>query len=223
MKLIISLVLLSINSFSFAQTIERQVIASAGGSYDDSIQISWTIGETITSFLAADVSLAQGFQQDTATTVQLPLQLLTFTSTPVNSLPLPQTLVYHRAVEPVCLACEDQEDMLSFDQSESTSTEQSNHQIPNALARTAQMQLSLTVYPNPSAGYLTVKVDTGIAEFPDQAMCLIVDNQGKQVYAQPMTAASQSLNLSSFPAGSYQLQVRLTPTSFKHQSFIIIK
>ncbi|MFK8102826.1 MAG: T9SS type A sorting domain-containing protein [Saprospiraceae bacterium] len=221
MRIITSLILLSISSFSFAQSVERQVIASAGDSYNNTIQVEFTIGETITTFIAADVSLAQGFQQDTATTMQLPLQLLTVPSTQVNSLPLPQALAFNRVIEPICLTCT--EAIYSVDQLESVSAEQSNSQESASLLRTEQVQLSLSVYPNPSSGILNVKLETGVTEFPSQASCFIFDHQGKQVYAQPMTGSLQTLNLTPFPAGVYQLQVRLTPTTFKHQTFIITK
>lgn len=47
-----------------AQSIERQVIASGGGSFSGSVLVDWTIGETVVATATTgSVILTQGFQQ----------------------------------------------------------------------------------------------------------------------------------------------------------------
>lgn len=56
-----------------AQNADQQVIASAGGHYEDSeIQVSWTLGETVISTIeSTDYTLTQGFHQPTYTVTEI--------------------------------------------------------------------------------------------------------------------------------------------------------
>ncbi len=50
-----------------AQSLERQVIGSTGGSFSGAVQVDWTVGETvIATATAGSVILTQGFQQPPA-------------------------------------------------------------------------------------------------------------------------------------------------------------
>ncbi len=67
-----------------AQSIERQVIGSAGGSFSGSFQVDWTAGETVVSTVTAgSVMLTQGFHQppeapNAVRMVQAPVNLTAF-------------------------------------------------------------------------------------------------------------------------------------------------
>jgi Secretion system C-terminal sorting domain len=81
------------SSTSFAQSIERQVIGSAGGSFSGTFQLDWTAGETVTNTASSgSVILTQGFQQPPAVpnaikSISTPMQLKVYpvpTSNEVN-------------------------------------------------------------------------------------------------------------------------------------------
>lgn len=65
MKNLIILLAIVLPTMVFAQSIERQVIGSAGGSATTaSLQVSYTIGETVTSTgTSSNIIITQGFQQ----------------------------------------------------------------------------------------------------------------------------------------------------------------
>lgn len=68
-QIILTVLLLSAGYAVQAQSIERQVIGSAGGSYSGSFQVDWTAGETVTTTASAgSVILTQGFQQPASST-----------------------------------------------------------------------------------------------------------------------------------------------------------
>ena len=64
-KFILSFLCLVVTYCSFAQTISRKVIASAGSSYEGAdLQVGYTVGETfITTIANGNLMLTQGFQQ----------------------------------------------------------------------------------------------------------------------------------------------------------------
>lgn len=60
-----------------AQSIERSVLATAGNFSNDNIQMSWTIGESITeTYTTGTVKLTQGFQQEESLLTQVPIELI---------------------------------------------------------------------------------------------------------------------------------------------------
>ncbi|MDC7240182.1 MAG: T9SS type A sorting domain-containing protein [Spirochaetales bacterium] len=65
MKRIYILILLVIPIYSLGQSIDRQVVSTAGGTFESSsISISWTLGElAIGTFSVGDIMLTQGFHQ----------------------------------------------------------------------------------------------------------------------------------------------------------------
>lgn len=66
-KFLITGLLLLFCTAAGAQSVERQVIGSAGGSFSGSFSLDWTAGETvITTGTAGSVVLNQGFQQPPA-------------------------------------------------------------------------------------------------------------------------------------------------------------
>ena len=86
--LTLSLVLLSF--WSFAQSIDPSVIATAGNYVETgNIAISYTVGQTVTATLSNGGTLTQGFQQDNYTIVEIPEQSSQAFS--VNIYPIPAT------------------------------------------------------------------------------------------------------------------------------------
>jgi len=64
MKYCLSLFLLSAFHFLSAQSVERQLSATAGGSFSGTFQMDWSIGETVvTTGAVGSVLLNQGFHQ----------------------------------------------------------------------------------------------------------------------------------------------------------------
>lgn len=65
MKNTLTLAIIALSAVSAAaQSIERQVIASGGGSFSGSMLVDWTIGETVVATATTgSVILTQGFQQ----------------------------------------------------------------------------------------------------------------------------------------------------------------
>jgi len=63
-KIYILLTIMGAYSSVNAQSIERQVIGSAGGSFSGAVQVDWTVGETVVATATGGSSiLTQGFHQ----------------------------------------------------------------------------------------------------------------------------------------------------------------
>ena len=92
----INLVMASILLISsgFAQDIDRQVVANAGGfTTTSTVQLSYTLGETVIEYLSTpEAILSQGFQQENAETVSLQdlegteFQLIAYPNPFINSI-----------------------------------------------------------------------------------------------------------------------------------------
>ncbi len=79
-----------LNLYSFSQSIDPSVIATAGNYVENgNVAISYTVGQTVTATLINGGTLTQGFQQDSYTIVEIPEQSSQAFS--VNIYPVPAT------------------------------------------------------------------------------------------------------------------------------------
>lgn len=82
-----------------------------------------------------------------------------------------------------------------------------------------KLNISLSVFPNPTADNLTLKVN----EFNnEQLLYQLYDTQGKLLSSKELTAVQTQINMSDLPAATYFINV-LNQEDKKFQSFKIVK